>query len=101
MKNKFLLNVSLIVLLAVMVNPQGLFADKGYYEVPTDNRPMMDKTNTLNMKDAVTMNIKMKEAKFACPMHPEVTSDQPGKCYKCGMKLKPIKKEILKDKIKK
>jgi FtsP/CotA-like multicopper oxidase with cupredoxin domain len=24
---------------------------------------------------------------YACPMHPEVTSDQPGRCRKCGMKL--------------
>jgi FtsP/CotA-like multicopper oxidase with cupredoxin domain len=24
---------------------------------------------------------------FACPMHPEVTSGQPGRCPKCGMKL--------------
>ncbi|UYZ61175.1 FixH family protein [Hymenobacter latericus] len=24
---------------------------------------------------------------YSCPMHPEVTSDQPGTCPKCGMKL--------------
>jgi FtsP/CotA-like multicopper oxidase with cupredoxin domain len=24
---------------------------------------------------------------YACPMHPEVVSDEPGKCQKCGMKL--------------
>lgn len=29
---------------------------------------------------------EMKEV-FTCPMHPEVKSDEPGKCPKCGMKL--------------
>ena len=24
---------------------------------------------------------------YTCPMHPEVTSDKPGKCPKCGMSL--------------
>jgi hypothetical protein len=24
---------------------------------------------------------------YACPMHPEVTSDTPGTCPKCGMTL--------------
>lgn len=31
-------------------------------------------------------------ATYACPMHPEVTSNEPSKCPKCGMKL--VKNEI-------
>lgn len=30
---------------------------------------------------------KMESAAYACPMHPDVTSDKPGKCSKCGMDL--------------
>ena len=26
---------------------------------------------------------------YACPMHPEVTSSEPGTCPKCGMRLVP------------
>ena len=29
--------------------------------------------------------------KYTCPMHPEVISDKPGKCPKCGMDLVPVK----------
>ncbi|MFO0737380.1 MAG: heavy metal-binding domain-containing protein [Labilithrix sp.] len=28
---------------------------------------------------------------YTCPMHPEVTSPQPGHCPKCGMNLVPKK----------
>ena len=28
-----------------------------------------------------------KKITYVCPMHPEVTSDKPGKCPKCGMDL--------------
>jgi hypothetical protein len=30
-------------------------------------------------------------AVYACPMHPEVTSDAPGRCPTCGMNLEPKK----------
>ncbi len=31
----------------------------------------------------------MEKTIYTCPMHPEVTSDKPGACPKCGMKLIP------------
>jgi Cu(I)/Ag(I) efflux system membrane fusion protein len=34
--------------------------------------------------------------KYSCPMHPEVSSDKPGKCSKCGMDLVLSKKEHMK-----
>lgn len=30
---------------------------------------------------------------YTCPMHPEVKSDKPGKCPKCGMNLQPEAKK--------
>ena len=35
-------------------------------------------------------NNKSKE--YTCPMHPEIISDKPGKCSKCGMDLVPMDK---------
>jgi hypothetical protein len=34
---------------------------------------------------------EMNKTFFICPMHPEVKSDQPGKCPKCGMNLEAKK----------
>jgi TusA-related sulfurtransferase len=40
-------------------------------------------------KDAVAV------ASYSCPMHPEVTSNTPGKCSKCGMDLtKPASDQV-------
>ena len=32
-----------------------------------------------------------KKQKYTCPMHPEIITDHPGNCPKCGMKLVPAK----------
>src|SRR5581483_12054269 len=34
-----------------------------------------------------------KEKKYTCPMHPEVISDKPGNCPKCGITLVPVKEK--------
>lgn len=40
-------------------------------------------------------NSRGKTAKrYACPMHPEVTSTKPGKCPKCGMSLRLVKEDV-------
>ena len=37
-----------------------------------------------------------KDSIYQCPMDPEITSDKPGKCSKCGMDLELIKKSDMK-----
>jgi FtsP/CotA-like multicopper oxidase with cupredoxin domain len=39
------------------------------------------------MDDPAAMPAGAGPVTYLCPMHPEVTSDQPGRCPKCGMKL--------------
>jgi hypothetical protein len=43
-----------------------------------------------------TTKSKSAKVQYTCTMHPEVLSDKPGKCPKCGMTL--VKKEIPKKK---
>ena len=38
-------------------------------------------------KEEETGQSKEARSVYSCPMHPEVTSDKPGKCSKCGMSL--------------
>ena len=45
---------------------------------------------------AKTHKQKSEKMKYSCTMHPEVTSDKPGKCAKCGMDLTKTKKEQMK-----
>lgn len=40
-----------------------------------------------------TTKMKTGDAYYQCEMHPEVTSDKPGTCYKCGMNLEKKEKK--------
>jgi len=46
---------------------------------------------------AKTKKVKPAKVQYTCTMHPEVLSDKPGKCPKCGMAL--VKKEPAKKKV--
>jgi Heavy metal binding domain len=41
--------------------------------------------------DTKNTKAKTSQVKYACPMHPEETSDKPGKCSKCKMDLTEVK----------
>ncbi len=32
-------------------------------------------------------DVVIPKTKYSCPMHPEIVSDEPKRCWKCGMKL--------------
>src|SRR5260370_12875850 len=42
------------------------------------HQPPADQRSTMNAR------------KYTCPMHPEVVSNEPGNCPKCGMTLEPM-----------
>jgi Cu+-exporting ATPase len=52
-------------------------------------RFIADPTRYLNGKGESMAPPAVGPAEYVCPMDPEVTSDQPGSCPKCGMALEP------------
>ena len=47
----------------------------------------------LNRPHAEHDHEQEEKQKYTCPMHPEVITDHPGNCPKCGMKLVPLKEK--------
>ncbi|MFS8065759.1 MAG: heavy metal translocating P-type ATPase [Byssovorax sp.] len=67
----------------------------------TSKKQPKPSTGEQSAKKAPTANApsdsaKSKEA-YTCPMHPEVRSDHPGACPKCGMALEPVTPSLADD----
>jgi hypothetical protein len=67
---------SKLFLMAVLLNVSVAAISCGSSETKKDNK-------TTTPTEAVV---------YTCPMHPEITSDKPGSCPKCGMDLQEAKK---------
>jgi Heavy metal binding domain len=74
MKNKFLCAAVLIAGLTIVS-----FHTNSLYGQTTQNK--------MAMKDTM---------KYTCPHHPDVVSDKPGKCPKCGMEMVAMKGNMSK-----
>jgi hypothetical protein len=71
---------------------QGFTADDKVYNKLHGCCKYDRKAADASIQSAVTDTLKA----YSCPMHPDVTSDGPGKCSKCGMDLTKSKKEQMK-----
>ncbi len=74
------LSVSLMVLL--------LGGIAGCAQKKASDGMMMKGGDSMSMNQPTTQPAS---AAYTCPMHPEVISDKPGNCPKCGMALVPKK----------
>ncbi len=73
MKNK---KAKIFILTAAIVSLMGIYSFNAAYSIekntPSSGNSIIDSTETKT---------------YTCPMHPEITSDKPGDCPKCGMEL--------------
>lgn len=57
--------------------------------VPREEAPPAHAGHGAHVSGAAQGTVDAGATVYTCPMHPEVRSDKPGRCPKCGMKLVP------------
>ena len=64
-------------------------------EVPITDPSLVLRTQADSLAESPPAAVPGENAQgaYVCPMHPEVTAAEPGRCPKCGMKLVPRAEE--------
>ncbi len=61
------------------------------FNIQIDNKNVLLR---FEYKGTDTTPINATDTYYTCPMHPEIKSDKPGNCPKCGMALEPKARQI-------
>jgi Cu(I)/Ag(I) efflux system membrane fusion protein len=81
----YLLSSIVFLLLSLIINSTVIAAEK--IDRPANAHHTSRMKQLLQKKQNLLAENKKQDVIYACPMHPEVTSEQPGKCNICGMFL--------------
>jgi rubrerythrin len=77
----FIAITTALIVLSFSAMGQGMMSNKNQMDSTKVEKPMMH-----NQHKNMTKTVK-KMQQYTCPMHPEVITNKPGKCPKCGMTL--------------
>ncbi len=61
---------------------------------PTESGPVDDNADSTHGMPATDRATDQGMTVYICPMHPEVRSDRPANCPKCGMALEPQRSQM-------
>jgi uncharacterized protein with PIN domain len=89
----FIAIITTLIVLSFSAMGQEIISHKHQTDSTTIIKTMLHKQH-----HDTTMTVK-KVQHYTCPMHPEVMSNKPGKCPKCGMTLVKVEAKKVKEAI--